>query len=114
MLSMNWIDLVSFSQLDDIISLSADKPVVIFKHSTRRQVSSIALTRLIKAGPVNEAPFYFLDLLSHRQLSSFIAEKFQVSHESPQLLLIKNGECVYEESHLGISAGELLEQIKAS
>lgn len=111
---MNWIDLVSFSQLDDIVSLSADKPVVIFKHSTRCNVSSIALTRLLKAGPVNETPFYFLDLISHRQLSGLIAEKFQVSHESPQLLLIKNGECVYEESHLGINAGELLEQIKAN
>lgn len=111
---MKWIDLVSFNQLEDIISLSADKPVVVFKHSTRCNVSSIALTRLLKADPDSKVPFYFLDIISHRQLSGLIAEKFQVSHESPQILLIKNGECVYEESHLAINAGELLEQINVN
>jgi hypothetical protein len=57
--------------------------------------------------------FYYLDLLHHRPLSNLIAEKFSVNHESPQLLLIKNGECTYDESHNGISMQELKGQLIA-
>jgi bacillithiol system protein YtxJ len=48
--------------------------------------------------------------LNFRSISSEIAEKFQVHHESPQVLLIKNGECVYDESHYGIMMDEIVEQ----
>jgi bacillithiol system protein YtxJ len=58
-----------------------------------------------------ETPLYFLDLIAHREVSNKIAEIFQIHHESPQLLLIKDGECVYETSHGQISAEELAEQI---
>lgn len=56
-------------------------------------------------------PLYFLDLIAHREISNATAEIFQVHHESPQLLLIKNGECIYETSHGEISAEEMAEQI---
>lgn len=109
---MNWIDLTSENQLKDIIASSYDRPQIIFKHSTRCSVSSIALSRLKKSGSVTDGDFFYLDLLSYRQLSNKIAETFSVPHESPQILLIKNGECIYEESHLGITADDLLEQLK--
>ena len=54
---------------------------------------------------------YFLDLISNREVSKTIAQKFSVHHESPQLLLIKNGECIYETSHGEISAEDLAEQM---
>ena len=57
-------------------------------------------------------PVYFLDLLQHRNISNTIAEKFKVHHESPQLLLIKDGECIYETTHGDISAEEVAEQIQ--
>ncbi len=58
-----------------------------------------------------ETPVYFLDLLSYRHISNTIAEIFKVHHESPQLLLIKDGECIFESSHGEISAEEAAEQI---
>jgi bacillithiol system protein YtxJ len=108
---MNWNDLLTTRQLDDIIQLSHQRPQVIFKHSTRCNISSIAWTRLKNAGKLEGADFYYLDLLAHRPLSGQIATALDVSHESPQVLLVKNGKCVYDESHLGITADELQEQI---
>jgi bacillithiol system protein YtxJ len=53
--------------------------------------------------------FYYLDLIQHRNLSNLIAEKFDVHHQSPQILIIKNGDCVFDESHGGINIQDLLE-----
>ncbi len=109
---MNWNDLLTSVQLDEIIHLSHQRPQVIFKHSTRCNISSIAWTRLKNAEKLEGADFYYLDLLAHRPLSGQIASSLDVEHESPQILLLKNGKCVYDESHLGITADELQEQIR--
>jgi len=111
---MNWNDLQNGQQLDELIQLSHERPQVIFKHSTRCSVSSIALTRLKKADTLEAADIHYLDLLSFRSLSNQVAEVFHVPHESPQILLIRKGECVYEESHLGITADDLREQLRLS
>lgn len=111
---MNWIILTAETQLQEIIGRSAAKPQVIFKHSVRCAISSMAKNRLERNfHPVN-IDFYFLDLLAHRSLSQKIAEVFEVPHESPQLLLIKNGHCIYNESHTGINMNEVLEQSAAA
>ena len=108
---MNWIALNSPGQLQNIID--ADGYNVIFKHSTRCPVSMMAKKRFehdwdeIPEG----TPLYYLDLISYRDISNAIADKFKVYHESPQLLLIKGGECIYETSHSEISAEDLAEQI---
>lgn len=107
---MNWIDLTSEEQLDSIVLNSAQKPQLIFKHSTRCSISSMIRSRLEKAAPDTGIDFYYLDLLQFRSLSNMIAERFQVHHESPQVLLIRNGECMYEESHNGIHMDEIVEQ----
>ena len=70
----------------------------------------MALSRFERAEAPDFIDFYYLDLLNYRSISSTIAEKFQVHHESPQVLLIKNGECIYDESHYGIMMDELVEQ----
>lgn len=57
-------------------------------------------------------PLYFLDLIKHRDISNKVAEDFKVHHESPQLLLIKNGECILDQSHGGISVEETLEMVQ--
>ncbi len=111
---MKWNDLLSARQLGEIIDLSYQRPQVIFKHSTRCNISSIAWNRLKNAEKMEGADFYYLDLLAHRSLSGQIAETLKVEHESPQVLLIKKGACVYDESHLGITPAELLEQILQS
>jgi bacillithiol system protein YtxJ len=108
---MNWIDLNNASQLADIKELSKARPQVIFKHSTRCSISTMAKSRLERNEQPETGDFYFLDLLRYRSLSNQIAEDFAVPHESPQVLLIKNTECVYEESHSGIQMDEIMEQI---
>jgi bacillithiol system protein YtxJ len=110
---MNWIDLNSVQQLADIKELSKTRPQVIFKHSTRCSISSMAKSRLERSEQPETGDFYFLDLIKYRSLSDKIAEDFAVTHESPQILVIKNTECVYEESHSGIVMDEIAEQMRA-
>lgn len=105
---MNWIPLTDEGQLNEIISKSEDKAQVIFKHSTRCSISSVAYQRLQKAKQPDGLDFYYLDLLAHRPLSTKIAEVFSVHHESPQVLLIKDGKCIFNESHLGISMNDIV------
>ena len=98
-------------QLADIKELSKTRPQVIFKHSTRCSISTMAKSRLERNQQPLSGDFYFLDLLKHRSISDQIAEDFAVAHESPQILLIKNTACVYEESHSGIQMDEITKQI---
>jgi bacillithiol system protein YtxJ len=107
---MNWIPLTSEDQLSEIVSRSSAKPQVIFKHSTRCSTSSMVLNRLERAEPSSSVDFYYLDLIQYRNISAQIAEKFHVAHESPQILLIKNGKCTFDESHFAINMDEILEQ----
>jgi len=107
---MNWITLQSESQLEDILKNSAHRPQVIFKHSTRCSTSALVKHRLERAPQPQDIDFYYLDLLSYRPVSNKIAESFRIEHESPQVLIIRNGECVYDESHLGISMDEIADR----
>lgn len=108
---MNWIPLTSESQLEEIKELSNTKPVVIFKHSTRCSISTMAKGRLDRAEQPEGVDFYYIDLLAYRPVSNKIADVFAVPHESPQLLLIKNAECIYEETHNGIDMDDLKAQL---
>jgi len=111
---MHWIHLTGEEQLKNITSKSQNRTQVIFKHSTRCSISSMVLQRLQKAQPPGDVDFYFLDLVAFRSLSNKIADVFKVHHESPQILLIQNGECVYDESHTGISMGEIMDHAHAA
>ncbi|MEI8098694.1 MAG: bacillithiol system redox-active protein YtxJ [Sediminibacterium sp.] len=108
---MKWIPLTTESQLQEIIDLSKNTPQVIFKHSTRCSISSMALNRMEQADQPANIDFYYLDLIQYRPISQQIAEIFSVYHESPQVLLIKEGNCTYSETHMGISMDELIEQV---
>ena len=105
---MSWNDLTDLGQLNEIIALSNEKPVAIFKHSTRCSVSRMALKQF-----ENEFDFsdkvtpYFLDLIAYRDVSNEIANRFGVQHQSPQLILIKEGKAVYNASHSDIDAASL-------
>jgi bacillithiol system protein YtxJ len=107
---MDWIPLNTEEELEILKQKSAQKPQIIFKHSTRCNISSMAKGRLERADTPNNIDFNFLDLIANRSLSAKVAEDFSVHHESPQVLIIKNGECIYDESHSGISMDDLVEQ----
>lgn len=105
---INWIPLTFMGQLDEIVAFSNEKPVVIFKHSTRCSISRMALKRFEAEFDLEDSvDVYFLDLLEHRDISNEIASRFGVYHQSPQLLLIKEGKSVYDVSHSDIDAEEL-------
>ena len=106
--NINWIDLTDLGQLNQIIQDSAEKPVVVFKHSTRCSVSRMALKQFENEfNLMDEVDTYFLDLISYRDVSNEIASRFQVVHQSPQLVLIKDGKSIYDASHSDIDALEL-------
>jgi bacillithiol system protein YtxJ len=111
---MAWISLTSDTQLNEIVAKSAERPQVIFKHSTRCSISSVAQQRLQKGNLPEDIDFYHLDLLAYRSISNKVAELFQVHHESPQVLVIKDGKCIYDESHMAISMNDIVEQAKVA
>ena len=108
---MNWIKLTSTSVLGDIIEQSVHAPQVIFKHSTRCSISSMALNRIKSAS--DNANYYILDVLRNRDVSDMIESSFQVQHESPQLLIIYQRHCIFHLSHFAITAMALGEKINS-
>ncbi len=110
-MTINWINFTNEEQLKEIKDRSKIIPQLIFKHSTRCSISSMIKSRLEKKLAPESIEFYYLDLIQFRSISNKVAAEFNVLHESPQVLLIKNGDCVYDESHAGITMEELVEVV---
>jgi len=108
-----WIPLNAVQQLDLIKEKSSTKTQLIFKHSTRCGISSMVMKQFVSAYNFTEkdADLYYLDLLNFREVSNEVGYKFQVMHQSPQLLVIKNGVVVAHESHGAINDMDLSKYI---
>ncbi len=105
---VNWHDLTKVSDLDALVAESTEKPVLIFKHSTRCSVSRMVLKQFENGFTAEDSITpYFLDLLNHRDVSNAIADRFGVYHQSPQLLVIKDGKAIFDASHESIDASDL-------
>ena len=100
--SVNWLHLKAVEDLDQLIQKdSFDKPVLLFKHSTRCSISSMAINRLENNWDIDAEsvlPVY-IDLIAYREVSNKIAVELGITHQSPQILLVKNGKCTYQASH---------------
>ena len=111
---MNWKKLTSLEQIEEIKKLSLEKPVFIFKHSTRCSISSMSLNRVLRKWQDGDGetiePFY-LDLIANRDISDKVAQEFGVPHQSPQVIVIKNAEAVYDSSHFDISYANIISQV---
>lgn len=110
---MNWTPLTELAHLDAIDAASKGRPVLIFKHSTRCSISSTALHRLERNWRPEDAAHavWYLDLLRYRPISDAIAERYGVRHESPQVLVIREGRCVYDASHTAITHAGVLARL---
>lgn len=112
--TINWVKLRTESELTELVNKeSFEKPVVLFKHSTRCSISTMALSRLENYWDIEEGsviPVY-LDLIEYRSVSNKIAADLDVRHQSPQVLIVKNGACVYHASHSEILAEEIKRNI---
>ena len=104
-----WHVLSKVEQLDEIVEQSKTKPVAIFKHSTRCGISRGVLKLVEKNYKLtdDQLKLYYLDLLQNRDISNEIAARFKVYHESPQMIVIKNGIVVHQDSHHSIDASHL-------
>ena len=109
---VGWRSLTDLGQLNEIIDLSTEKPVVIFKHSTRCSISRMALKQFENEFDLNEKVVSFLlDLIEYRNISNEIASRFGVQHQSPQIILICDGKAVYNASHESIEAAKLVKYL---
>lgn len=115
---IHWTDLKSEVEVDGLVELSNLHPVLILKHSTRCSISSMVLNRLEREAP---APMdargyhaFYLDLIQFRSVSNWIAQKFGVEHESPQVIVLDRGKVVYQASHTAIHWDDILESLSLS
>lgn len=112
---MQWLPLTHNAQLDAIDAASAERPVLLFKHSTRCSISRTVLDRLERAWTAADDAAhtsYYLDLLRHRDISDAIAERYGVRHESPQVLVIRNGRCVHHAAHTAITYADTINALQ--
>ncbi len=100
-----WNQLDSIARWEQLLETSGQQAVLVFKHSTRCSISIMALDRINrnwKPGTEEHFTPWYLDLLNYREISNRIASDTGVEHQSPQLLLIKDGKCIKAESHQAI------------
>jgi bacillithiol system protein YtxJ len=110
---LQWNYLESMESLDSAERLSHEKTVVLFKHSTRCSVSRFVLKQFENTFDIAEdkVELYFLDLIEYRPISNEIAERFGVTHQSPQMIVLKDGKAVHDASHESIDARSLVQFI---
>jgi bacillithiol system protein YtxJ len=114
-LTMEWNTLSAIDHLRLLQEESKQKRILIFKHSTRCNISRAALDRLErswKSEEMDNVKPYYLDLISHRDISNQVASQFGVEHESPQVLIIENGKAVYDSSHFNIDYQQIRNVVK--
>ncbi|QOD61433.1 bacillithiol system redox-active protein YtxJ [Polaribacter haliotis] len=106
---LNWIPLTTLEQLETIKKESETEAVLIFKHSTRCGISSMVIKQFEKlfSEEHENLKVYYLDLLNYRDVSDEVGYKFQVMHQSPQLIVVRNGVSVYDASHYEITQTDL-------
>jgi len=107
----SWVRMIGADQVEQLFEKDS-RAKLVFKHSTRCSISSMALSRFEKEWPENTpCDLYFLDLIAHRNISDLIAQRSGVTHQSPQVILFLDGDLIYNNSHNGISAAEIALQI---
>ncbi|MGB3617568.1 MAG: bacillithiol system redox-active protein YtxJ [Catalinimonas sp.] len=112
---MEWNALTSTDTLAELTATSNDRPVLIYKHSTRCPISAAALGRIEHQWDAGDPPAldpYYLDLIAHRDVSGAVTETYGIPHESPQALLLHGGKVVFHSSHSAISLDEISTKVK--
>ena len=104
-----WKKIESQKDLDAAIEKSSQQKVLIFKHSTRCFISKTVLRSFEKQMQESDKNFgyYFLDLLAYRSISNEIESRFDVVHQSPQLIVLANGKAIYNASHQNIDLDKI-------
>lgn len=107
----NWNKLEDLAQIEQIKQESENRSVLVFKHSTRCSISAMAWDRLKRNWKTEDSEKitpYYLDLIRFREISNAVAKDFDVEHESPQVIIIKNGKATYDNSHMAIDYRDII------
>lgn len=109
---MNWINLTSEKEVQELVN--SGELSLIYKHSPRCMTSLMAF-RNMKSGSETDysIPFYIVDVIQNRDISRLVAEKFNIRHESPQVLIVKDGKCIFDTSHESIVLKDIASKIKS-
>lgn len=112
-INKDWISLSDPQQINELIMESRSIPVIIYKHSSRCGLSAMTENKLEEGWEILKprVKLYFLDLIRNREVSNSVAERFNIRHQSPQILIIKNGICVYNSSHYEINVETILKNL---
>ncbi len=109
-----WNLLERLDQLEQLEKDSFKEPVIIFKHSIRCSISAVVWDKFNRNMlDVAQAQFWYLDIINHRDISNKIAEKYNVIHQSPQVIVISAGRSIFDTSHNGISYQKVNELIQS-
>ena len=109
--SLPWMNVESVEQLKDILLNDSEKPKLLFKHSTRCSISSMAKSRLEREWNLDNVQPWYLDLIAYRNVSNAIASQLGIDHQSPQAILLKDGEVVHDSSHNSISVSNISKHV---
>jgi bacillithiol system protein YtxJ len=106
---LNWLPLTSLEQLETIQKESNTEAILIFKHSTRCGISNMVIKQFEKLFTAEHSNLkvYYLDLLNYRNISDEVGHKFQIMHQSPQLIVVRNGVSIHDASHNDITETNL-------
>jgi len=109
----NWKHITEIGSINTIVEASNHKPQILFKDSVTCGISAYAKSRLVEGNDLikNGADFNYLDLLKYRNISNHIADVLKVHHQSPQIIVLINGEVTYTSSHHSIQAEEIAKQL---
>lgn len=105
--ALNWNKLEDIQQLEELLSAKDDATRVFFKHSTRCSISAMVLSSFESGWEGSAENLYFVDLLRFREVSNALAERTGIIHQSPQVLVLRNGEVLHHASHSGIDASRI-------
>ena len=107
--SLPWVNIVSIDQLKEVLLSDSEKPKLFFKHSTRCSISSMALNSFESrwTSALEQCDLYFIDLLRHRDVSNEIADLTGVFHQSPQVIVVKGRDIIYDATHSAIDARQI-------
>ena len=109
---LSWKSITSSNDLEEAINVSQNCPVLLFKHSTRCSISSMALQRLENSWDKQlEIKPYYLDLIKYRSISNEIASLFEIEHQSPQVIILNKAKCIFHASHGSINLKSIKEAI---
>ncbi|MCI4667011.1 MAG: bacillithiol system redox-active protein YtxJ [Bacteroidia bacterium] len=106
----NWQELNSGAKLNALVEASFQRPQLIFKHSIRCGISAHVLHGLQESTEqlAESVELHYLDLINFRNISNQVAADFNVPHQSPQVILIKDGKAVHNASHFSIEPQGIL------